>query len=103
MFAALHGVRITTIEVVMPIDAEQRDALRLELLMRANERDRWINDYYRGLDAELERARTRVHDCNSYTDLQEWEKRSITPDMWAARKVVRKVYNNGAIIPGLFT
>ena len=82
----------------MPLDTEQRTALRLELLHRANERDRWINDHYRKLDADLERARRVVRDCNSYASLPEWERRRITPEMWTARKVVRRVLNSGALI-----
>lgn len=82
----------------MPIDAEQRDSLRLELLTRSNERDKWINDYYRGLDAELERARTRVRDCIAYTDIGESERLLVTREMWDSRKVERKVYNDGSVI-----
>jgi len=82
----------------MPLDTEQRAALRLELLHRANERDRWINDHHRKLDADLTRACAQIRDCNTYEDIAEWERRRITPEMWDARKVVRRVLNSGALI-----
>lgn len=82
----------------MPLNAEQREALRLELLARANEREKWINDHYRKLSADLEQARTRVRDCNMYSDLPNWEQRRITVGAWDARKVVRTVLNDGALI-----
>ncbi len=37
----------------MPLDTKQREALRLEFLLKANERDKWISDHHRKLDAEL--------------------------------------------------
>ena len=80
----------------MPLTEDQREALRLELLARANERDRWINVRDRKLRAELDQARAQIRDCNTYTDLPDWERRKITPEMWAARKVNRIVYTNGA-------
>lgn len=39
-----------------------------------------------------------VRDCNAYTDLHESGRRLVTPEMWAARKVERRVYNDGSII-----
>ncbi len=82
----------------MSLDAEQREALRLELLARANERDKWINDHYRGLDLCLERLRAQVRDCNSYTDIHESHRQRITAQMWAERKVERKIYNDGSLV-----
>ncbi len=83
---------------MMPLDAEQREALRLELLLKANERDKWINDHHRKLDADLKRACAQIRDCNTYADIAEWERRRITPEMWDARKVVRRVINGGSLI-----
>ncbi len=40
----------------MPLDTKQREALRLEFLLKANECDKWINDHYRKLDADLKRV-----------------------------------------------
>lgn len=80
----------------MPLTEDQRESLRLELLARANKRDKCINDRDRALRAELEKARAQIRDCNAHSDLPDWERRNITPEQWAARKVVRIAYNNGA-------
>ena len=82
----------------MPLDTKQREALRLELLLKANECDKWINDHYRKLDADLKRACAQIRDCNTYADIAEWERRRITPEAWDARRVVRRVLNCGSLV-----
>ena len=82
----------------MSLNAEQREALRLELLLKANEREKWINEHYSKLYADLEQARTRVRDCNMYSDLPDWERRRITVGAWDARQVARTVFDDGTLI-----
>ena len=58
-----------------------------------------INDLTdRKLDADLARACAQIRDCNTYADIAEWECRRTTPEMWDARKVVRRVLNGGTLI-----
>lgn len=76
----------------------ERTSLELELLQRANERHRLVNDHYTRIHEELDAACAQMMSCASYADVPHWDRQRVSPEAWAARRVVRVRLNGGDIV-----